>query len=489
MRCEVFIKKNIPLLFLILLAGLLLSFRIDKTFIGHHDWNGVVYGHLARSYLREGFFQKGATHYPPLLPICLSVSFAIFGVVEWAARLVPLMASLGMIVLLFKLTEELWNQQVAVFACLFLIFTPMFLYFGKMPVHETVSPVFVLFTLFHYYHWLKKGLKRSYFFIILGTILGGLTSWAGYYLVPLLIIHCWCFKKEKEFFRRIFLLFPLSIMMFISHLFYIKLSTGSFIDKGFLKAFLFRFNLGPQAETVSFTYSKFFILQARWMVVYFTRIVVVLSFLWMMLFLFSFLKNKKIGLKESFILILLFFGFTHSAIFRNAAFIHDYLLYYTLPFFSMAAGLVLYQFGLRIKNNFLKIIFYSLVFYLFITERIPFTKTLLATKMNESGYKLGVLIKQLTSKREEVLVASKEFGAFLDVFVRFYADREVKYQDFNLEDFKKEEKELKKKYRFFIITKTHDYVPYDLKDYLRKRYPSFAKEEFVFYDLERSEFN
>lgn len=414
---------KISLIILLILAILLLSIGIDKPFIGHHDFNSVVYSHLARNYLRKGFLQLGATHYPPFLQIFLGASFAIFGVTEWAARLVPLITSLGMIVFLFKLTEELWNQRVAILASIFLIFTPMFLYFGKMPVHEIVSPMFILLSLYYYHRWLKKGTMRNYFVVVLGIILGELTSWTAYYLPPLLIVHAYFFKKKS--WRRIFILLPLSFLMFGLHLLRVKLSTGSFVSSDLLQIFLFRLNLGSEAANYGFTYQEFLIGQARWLVVYFTRVVVILSFFWLLKTLYLFLKKKKIVLRDSFVLILLVFGFSHNLIFRNAAFIHDYLLYYALPFFSLSASLMLYQLGKRIKNNRLILILYVLVFYFFVTERIPFIKALLNTEMNKPGYKLGLLLNQLTSEEEKGLVNSRDFGSFFDVFVRFYAERGV----------------------------------------------------------------
>src|SRR3989344_9213561 len=95
----IFSKQNIFKLLiavLILLSLKLLSFEINKPFWGHHDWNSVVYSNIARNYVRYGYlatklaqvtnydYQEPKnfgfiTHYPPLLPILMSLPFHLLG--------------------------------------------------------------------------------------------------------------------------------------------------------------------------------------------------------------------------------------------------------------------------------------------------------------------------------------------------------------------------------------------------------------------------
>ena len=42
---------------LLTVAWFLLSIGISKPFIGHHDWNGVQYGNIARNHLHYGLQQ------------------------------------------------------------------------------------------------------------------------------------------------------------------------------------------------------------------------------------------------------------------------------------------------------------------------------------------------------------------------------------------------------------------------------------------------
>lgn len=492
--------KNIVLFFLLLLAALLLLFKVNKPFVGHHDWNSVFYSQGARNHLKYGLWEtklgmvpaagltKGDTlsfftHHPPLIPVFISFFFFLFGIKEWAARLVPIISSLLMVFYLYRLVNEGWGKKQAFFTCLFLIFSPMFIYFGKLPVNETVVAGMLLFSFYHYWRWFKNNSDRDFLKMLVGLVFGMLTSWAGYYLPVYLVFHTLIFKKEKKKRNKILFLLPLSLMFFIGHFLYIYFLTGKFFSGGILETFLSRFNIGERAAIHAFTYREFLIKEARWLVVYFTRVQVILSSLWLLNFGWRALKRKKIERQESFVLVLLFFGFTHVVIFRNLAFIHDYMLYYASPFFAVSAGLLLFQLTKRLRGNFLSLIFSVLVFYFFITERIPFTKTLLATEMNNPGRRVGLLLNQLVNEKERVLVNSRDFGSFFDVFVGFYADRKINYRDFNLESFKQDEVEIRRKYHYFIVVRSHDYLPQELKDYLGESYENFSQDGLVFYNL------
>src|SRR3989344_1806206 len=105
-------KRFVIPFFLFLVTFFVVVKNLDKPFVGIHDWNGARYGNIARNYLRYGFFTtkfsqvensgevvpfefQYYTHYPPLLPILISLSYYIFDIGEWQTRTVPLLATAG----------------------------------------------------------------------------------------------------------------------------------------------------------------------------------------------------------------------------------------------------------------------------------------------------------------------------------------------------------------------------------------------------------
>ena len=118
------------------LTFFLLSINSNKPYSGVHDWNGARNGNIARNYLRYGLLEtklgqiensgqvsskdfKYYTHFPPTLTLLIAGSFKIFGVTEWAGRLIPILATSGVIVLIFLVGEKLLKWEVGLFlSCL-----------------------------------------------------------------------------------------------------------------------------------------------------------------------------------------------------------------------------------------------------------------------------------------------------------------------------------------------------------------------------------
>ena len=191
---------------LILLAFLLLSVNINKPFIGQHDWNGVVYGQQAKNFLRFGYLplKFGATlatadirpderkyliHYTPALPVLISLSYGIFGISEMSTRLVPIIASLASVFLVVLLGKELISFRAGIIAGALMAVTPMFIYYGKNPVHEIVLLPFALLSFYSYRRFLKTGENGWWNILLLALTSAMLVGWPGYYAAGLIFIH------------------------------------------------------------------------------------------------------------------------------------------------------------------------------------------------------------------------------------------------------------------------------------------------------------
>lgn len=137
------------------LFAAILSRGIANPWTGLHDWNGAFYSQLARNLLRypfdmhhgmpmvavgdalpaEGDWSFYPTH-PPALVWLIAASFRIFGDREWAARLVPILASLGTLFLLVRAVRERYGDSMAIAAGAIYALLPMAGYFGRMPDQE-----------------------------------------------------------------------------------------------------------------------------------------------------------------------------------------------------------------------------------------------------------------------------------------------------------------------------------------------------------------
>jgi hypothetical protein len=140
-----------------------LTHGISRPWTGMHDWNGAFFSQLARNLLRYPLsVHHGmpvvavgdavpppeersiyATH-PPGLVWLVAAAFCVFGEAEWAARLVPIIASLGSLGLFVWLVRRAWGRELAILAGLVYAVMPMAVFFGRMVDHEAVCLLFML---------------------------------------------------------------------------------------------------------------------------------------------------------------------------------------------------------------------------------------------------------------------------------------------------------------------------------------------------------
>ena len=308
---------------------------------------------------------------------------------------------------------------------------------------------FIGFTLWAYF-------TRHFWLVVTGLILSQLTSWAGYYLSLYLPLHSLLFAHLPR--RKLLVLFLIAPLMFLLHNLHSYWLTGSL--NNLFQAFLFRINSVSPAQIFGFTYSQFFVLQARWIVIYFTRIVVILSSIWLLSFLVRLWRHRRITPQDSCLLLLLVFGFTHNAIFRQQAFIHDYTLIYALPFFAVSSAAILS----KLKPHPIILV---VLLMLMATERLSYVKALFHTGDANPGVPLGKAINQFTLPQETILILNTELMRFYDVFINYYADRQVSAAD-------QLTPELTRQFDYVVIPHSHDYVSSPDKSFL---YYNFSHRE------------
>ncbi len=120
------------------------------------------------------------------------MSFALFGEREWAARLVPLLFSLGSIFLLYRLAEKVYSREVALVAAAFFSFLPLETLYGAH-VDPQGPPVtfFGLLLLLAYE-------ERRFLLGAAALVLGAAFDWPIHYLAFLIAVHAWFFRGEMK---------------------------------------------------------------------------------------------------------------------------------------------------------------------------------------------------------------------------------------------------------------------------------------------------
>ncbi|MBI2309867.1 glycosyltransferase family 39 protein [Candidatus Collierbacteria bacterium] len=427
---------NKPLVLgIIVLAAVLLSINLNKPFIGQHDWNGVVYGQQAKNFFRFGYLplkfgatmatadipsddRKYLTHYTPVLPVLISFSYRLFGVSEWSTRLIPIVASLVSVLLVMMLGKELISSGAGTLAGILMIMTPMFIYYGKNPVHEVVLLPFALLGFYSYLRWRRSREKKWWKILLLASTAAMLIGWSGYYAMGLIFIHGILFQpKEKMKFLQLPLIAVALLALFLFHA-----SILSSQAAGELRNIFFARLGGASIGLIDFL-----IKELRYSINLFTASLLLLSMIW----IFSVIPGPSAvssGWSNSLTrnlykgnTILLFFlgifGLAHIMIFRQAAWYHEYLLFPLLPFIAIASAEVIQRGINQLRSGMAQLIGVTVIILFVAGERLPYAKALLKSEYVRDVYEEAVEYGKVVKVNPDVIVPIER-----DVYFIFYAD-------------------------------------------------------------------
>ena len=423
-----------------LLSLVLIGQNLDKPFWGEHDWNGVRYGNIARNYVRYGLWEtrfgqvensgiarveefEYYTHYPPLLPILIALSYKIFGISEWSTRVVPLLATSGIIVMIFLISTFVWNIRTAILVSLLALATPATLYFGKNPVHESVVLFFILLSFWGYLRYRQTKQKLFQALFLIGLILAQMTTWVGFFLLPSLTISL-LLRKEVAQLKKLWPYWGLSILMFFGHFGHVAILTHSPFGGNLIGSFLQRSGILSNVQPEEFGLLAYADRLRLWFSTLYTITLISLSILWLLL-------HKADVKNDSWpIFSLGLVGLIYVILFPNSVFIHNYLIFYFLPFICLsgAAGIIYLMRKIQALQNWrliLPILLLVLVFF----ERKSYLDALNESDSDKLAVEVGQAINDQTTETDVVLVSPLKFSFSADKFLRFYSDRRLIYSD------------------------------------------------------------
>jgi hypothetical protein len=182
-------------------ALVLLCRDVAGPFSGWHELNSAMYSQFARNHIQYGlaytklYCTWGDTlappptpqrylNHPPLIAVWTAVPLALLGDREWAARMVPIAATLGSTALLMTILSRLGGPLLGTLTGLCFATLPLTAYFGRMIDH--VAPVqFLSLLMVHgYLAWTgayggSLGRRAGAAWYALGAVLGIGTGWAA----------------------------------------------------------------------------------------------------------------------------------------------------------------------------------------------------------------------------------------------------------------------------------------------------------------------
>lgn len=217
----------IVLIFLLLVQTLLLVRNYSQPWNGIDGGDGAFFSSIARNYINYGIFElKGGQvtnfgevnnkselnfyqHHPPMVPLLTYLSFNVFGESEGAARLAPILFTIGSGIILFSLIRSFFGFPIGLLATFFFASFPMTIIIGRKVGYESPTLFFILLTINFYFIFVKTRSKKDLINFFIALAAGLLTDWAAYFIVPIFMSHYWATQQSGQFKKIIIIGLPI----------------------------------------------------------------------------------------------------------------------------------------------------------------------------------------------------------------------------------------------------------------------------------------
>ncbi len=224
-------KNKYILLFLaiILLATALRFYALDDR-VFHHDEG--VHGYLTYKLFKNGDYHYDPTYHGPFLYYSTAAVFTLFGDSNFTARLLPAVAGVLLIVLIYRLRYQL-GESGALFAAAMIAISPSFLYYSRFFRNDLYIALFSLLFVVSAVKYLKHGRYRQrLIYVCTGAVAGALALSAkeNAYIIAgiftLFVLGYLIAKKEINATRAVDALLFMLISFVIFALFYTNFLTN-----------------------------------------------------------------------------------------------------------------------------------------------------------------------------------------------------------------------------------------------------------------------
>jgi 4-amino-4-deoxy-L-arabinose transferase-like glycosyltransferase len=433
------------LIVLIFVAALALrSQDLMKPWVGQHNgWGGAMFGTIARNTVHYGLWQtrfgpvvnsgeaspeqfRFYYHYPPLLVWLVSLSYHVFGVHEWSARLVPLGFSLASLALVFVFARRVFSDDVGLAALLFGAVMPIENYYGAhVDVYGSVAVFFSLLAIYGYARWLERDRASDLVLLNLAVALGCLTSWYTYFVVPAIVAHYYGSRvRSGERLRHQLLSVGATAVtvfgLFLVHRRLLLVSEDSEVLGTLLDKLILRMSQGNMFSLWGVKH------HARDLIRMYSPPVLALAAMWLIALG---VRGARRDLKDRDWLVLLLFayGFLHNLAFPSLLPGHDYMVVCYAPAIALAAALAFVDGCAYVRTAWgpnVRTLMAGALLAIVVVTGVYMTQRLYASDSNHA-YALqrwGETVRRHSAATDVVLAPQDE-----DQIFRYYVGREMRF--------------------------------------------------------------
>ncbi|MBM4048713.1 MAG: hypothetical protein FJ279_26720 [Planctomycetes bacterium] len=337
---------------LFLVAALLLSHRLTAPFTGQHESTSACIAHYARNYLRYDiaqtklgmicnpgpleFVAKPAyyTSTTSFAPCLTALSFVVFGIHEWGARLVAILHALAALAVFFLLVRAFCAERIALLAALGMVVIPMFAYYGRVLEFFTLGFLYLMLAALFYVRWRERHAPTDLAGMAIGVFLSALACLDGYAFGVMFAAHIALTARGH---RRAALpiLAALAVALGI-YVAWLGLLKG---HQDILTTITSTLSRRSWPGAATFTWRDLLTQHLWWAIFYFSPAPIVLTGLWLVLS-----RGPETARKgHAVALVGIFFAANalKTVLFPNSAYNHECWLYSLTPAVALASALAL----------------------------------------------------------------------------------------------------------------------------------------------------
>ena len=191
----------------------LVYFVLLLLFLTKQPMNWDEIGHLNRALeLKGGFYNSFVrdSFYPPLYSCLTTVSFDLFGVSLFSARLISAVFSILTLWVVFEMAYALYGRKVALISAVLLAIMPGYFWLSRLALLEVMLVFFFTLSLFFFLSWLNKPNNRLLVLSGLALGFGFLTKYQVVAVVVVMVAVMLVLGRGQL--KRLFSRFPLLIV-------------------------------------------------------------------------------------------------------------------------------------------------------------------------------------------------------------------------------------------------------------------------------------
>ena len=144
------------LVFLIFMLVFSILVTLELAYMGI-QWDEITHLNGGSLLLRGEYQEYFASYafYPPIFDLITASLFGIIGISVFTARLVSVIFAVLSLIIVFKISNKMYDQKTALFSAILFGVMPGFVWLSRVAMIETMLVFFFTTSMYFFYNWMS----------------------------------------------------------------------------------------------------------------------------------------------------------------------------------------------------------------------------------------------------------------------------------------------------------------------------------------------